>query len=184
MYRINLYPEYQDKRRAARRRASATAGLLGLLGLEVLMVGALVLSDKLLSDQANALREELPQLTVSLQTVSRERPELDLALELLAVRTGRIDWSPMLAALADSGDKMLTFVELKGESVTKHRGASLVLSGEALGSEEHLEQVAAFMERLRRDERLSGVFGDIALGNIRGGGSGEFDLICQPVGVK
>lgn len=184
MYKINLYPEYEGRRRAAKKRAAATAALLGLLGIEMLMVGALILSDTLLRDQARTLQAEMPQLTMTLQTASRERPELDLALELLGVRSSRVDWTPMLAAVAENGDRKLVFAEISGEAANKHRTARLSINGEVLGKGEHLEQVSAYLERLRNDERLSAVFDDIALDNIHGDGSGEFDLVCQPAEVK
>lgn len=179
MYRINLYPEYRDSRRAARTRAASTAILFSLLGLEVLLVGALFLSESLLRERASSLRGELTQLEERLASETLDRPELRRALGLLEVRADRIDWSPKFAALAEHIDETLMLSQLEGRASKKGERPRLIVSGQYRNDRARLATVSDYLDRLRLDERLNGDFPMIALGNIRSDGKGEFDLLCE-----
>ncbi|MBU0741222.1 hypothetical protein KKG45_05120 [bacterium] len=180
MYKINLYPEYRDNRKAARARTASTAILFSLLGLEVLMVGALLLSDSLLREQSGSLQTELQQLEQRLASESLDRPELRYALDLLEVRSSRIDWSPKFASLAENIGESLMLAELEGRAYTRQERASLVISGQYKDEQASLASVSGFLDRLRGDVRLKGDFPKITFGNIRSDGKGEFDLLCAP----
>ena len=184
MYRINLYPEYRERRQRQRSRTAAGGVLLALLGLEVLMVGALVVSDHLLNERAAALRSELPQLTARLQANTRERPELDVALELIALREKRVDWTPKLAAVAEQCAAGMKLVEIQGRTASKRERPRFEINGEALDADGALSVVSSYLERLRADPRMTDDFPRVDLGNIRGGGSGEFAVLCAPPEVK
>ena len=180
MYRINLYPEYRDNRKAAMARTASTAVLFTLLSIEVLLVGALVLSDSLLREQTDSLRIEVVQLEQRLARETLDRPELRQALDLLEVRALRIDWSPKFASLAENISESLMLEELTGRSNTRRERASLTISGQYRTKQASLESVSGFLDRMRGDARLREDFPRISLGNIRSDGKGEFDLLCLP----
>ncbi len=180
MYRINLYPEYRDSRKAARTRAASTAILFSLLGLEILLVGALFLSDSLLRERVVSLRSELAQLDTRLATETLDRPELTQALNMLEVRADRVDWSPKFTALAENIDASLMLLQLEGRASTRGERAQLIISGQYRTKKGRLQTVSAYLDRLRDDARLKSDFPRITLGNIRSDGKGEFDLLCTP----
>ncbi len=180
MYKINLYPEYRDSRKAARTRTASTAVLFSLLGLEILLVGALLLSDSLLREQVNALREELPPLEERLARETQDRPELSWALDLLEMRATRIDWSPKFISLAEHVGESLVLKELEGRASNKRESASLNINGRYRNKKASLSSVTSFVDRLRGDPRMLDDFSQISLGNIRSDGKGEFDLLCAP----
>lgn len=184
MYRLNLFPEYAERRRRQKTRAAIGGLVVSLLGLEVMLVGALLVSDRLLSDRAEALRRELPGLTARLQASARARPELDLALELVALRAKRVDWTPKLAAVGDQCALGMKLVELQGRNSSKRERPHFEINGESLDADGALTVVSAYLERLRGDARLTFDFPQVVLGNIRGGGSGEFAVVCTTPEVK
>lgn len=179
MYRINLYPDYQRNRSLARARTLTMGILIIMLGIEILLVGVLLVSDNLLRERAALLRDEMPTLGARLQNVTRPRPELALAQELLVIRSGRIDWSPKLAAIADNCEASLQFREVEGRARSQHEQPRLVIRGQTKRYANSLESVTQFLQRLRRDERLRTEFDAIALGNIRDAESGEFEVNCE-----
>lgn len=178
MYRINLYPEYESRRRTLRLRAASTAFLFSLLGLEALLVGAIALSGNLLGERIDDLEQNVTRLQTRLATETRERPELRLALDRLEIRASRMDWSPKLVALSDHIGEDLALAELQGRAGGRRDKASLVVSGRYRDERATIETVSAYLARLREDPRLNDAFDDISLGNIRGDGRGEFDLLC------
>ena len=179
MYRINLYPEYRESRRAQRRKAASTAVLFSLLGIEILLVGALVLSDSLLREQVTSLRSELPQLQERVAGMGHDTAELDFAMDILDVRAGRVDWSPKFSALAEHIDGSLVLLEMSGRTPRSGDNTKLEVNGDYMGKGTNLTTVSAYLDLLREDARLNGDFMSITLGNIRGGGSGEFDIVCE-----
>ena len=182
MYRINLYPEYGHSRKAARSRTASTAILFTLLGVEVLMVGALLLSDSLLRERADALRAELPHLEERLAKETQDQPELRWALDMLEVRAVRIDWSTKLNCLAEHIGESLMLQELDGRGDSKRERPSLTISGHYRQKNTNLSSVSGYLDRLRGDPRISDDFPSISLGNIRSDRKGEFDLLCAPGG--
>lgn len=179
MYRINLYPEYRSDRRAARARTASTALLFTLLGVEALLVGALVVSGSLLGEQVDTLGSEVTRLQERLAEESRERPELTTALDLLEVRRARVDWSPKLLALYEHLDRSLALSELEGRAASKREPANMTINGEFRSSRATLDDVTDLVSRLSDDLRMQDGFDTVSLGNIRGDSDGEFEVLCQ-----
>ena len=73
MYKINLYPEYRQHRQSARARAASTAVFFSLLGLEVVLVGALILSGTLLGEQVDTMSADVNRLEERLANETLER---------------------------------------------------------------------------------------------------------------
>lgn len=179
MYRINLYPDHGQKKRLRRSRSVTMAALLALLGVEVLLVGVLVVSDRLLSERESSLRSELPAIRAKVEATDRPRPELDLALAMLSVRNGRLDWTPKLASIADQLADDLRFTEVEGRAGAKRERPRLVIHGEAKRRADSLAEVNVYMQRLREVHALKPDFPEISLGNISGDGSREFEVACE-----
>lgn len=184
MYRINLYPDYGQSRRRQHRRTALTAGLMFMLGLEIVMVGALVLSGNLLGERARDLSADMPAFLANIQEQTRQNPEMELVRSLLELRQNRIDWTPMMAALAESCGPDMVLYEISGRSHDENDLPLLSISGLVEKEQTSLETVSSFLERIRDDDRIADSFEEIEVGNIRGGGSGEFDVICAGKGVR
>ena len=184
MYRINLYREFFTKRVQARRRTGKTALLAGVIGLEALLVGVLVLSVVLLREQESKVRTEIAQLGLSLKEESAPRPGLDAARQLLAIRESRVIWSPKLACLSDRIDRALILQEVVGQ-VSDRRPAELKLTGQVRSGSAQMEPVARFIENMRGDLRMRNPLSDIRLGTLEGTESSKFEIVCatpKPVG--
>lgn len=179
MYRINLYPDYQQKKLMARQRTMVMGVLMILVGLEIMLVGVLMVSDHLLRERATQLRDEMPVLEARLQSLTHPRPELELATELLSHRGNRLDWTPKLAAIADSCSPELVFSEVEGRSRSQHEPPHLRIKGEVRHHANSLAAVTEFVRRLRDDERVGSEFPDVALGDIRDSDTGEFEVSCE-----
>ena len=182
MFKISLYPEYHLKKRAARQRTVRMALLLGLLGLEVALIGSLVLSASLLQEQTAAARHALPRLSEQLRTVDEMQPEVELAQQILKLRSARIDWSPKLAALGQQIDPSLRLVEVTGQAAAEKRPARLEMGGEVRERDANLEQVSKFIDELRADQRITADFTGIRLGTLKGGTANRFRVICTRQG--
>ena len=181
MYRINLYPEYQLARRDQRRRARQTAVVTALLGVELLLVGALVLSDATLRQRIGAVSAELPGLQVSLAQNDDPCPGFTTAQRLAELLESRVVWAPKLAALADRGGRRLEFTSVSGRLEAKGRGAWLSIAG-ACKSDGGLIDVRRFVTALRGDARVSRDLPVVALGNVEGDREAEFEVRCRNQG--
>jgi hypothetical protein len=179
MYRISLYPEFGEKRRQVKRRTLHTALFGILIGVETLLVGALVVSALLLGEQANVMREGYQRLASRVQGSGGPRPELAVAREMLFVRANRIDWSPKLAALSERIPPSLILKDVNGHSAAQRSAPQLEMTGE-VHSGVMLEQVSRFIQQLSEDPRMTTTFPSITLGTIGGGGVEEFQVVCKP----
>lgn len=184
MYRLNLYPEYELNLHRQRHHTTLTAGLMLMLGIEVVLVGALVLSCSLLSERVRDLSQDLPDFLAKVQTRTQPRPEHELVHTLLELRQKRLDWTPMLSSLAESCGPDMVLKEITGTCRNDRQMPMLEISGVVAKEETSLEEVSAFMQRIRGDHRISCGFDEIELGKIKGGGSGVFDVVCVRKGAK
>ena len=178
MYRINVYPEYERKRRD--RRSSHVHGtLLGLLfGACLLLIGGLMLSAHLLQVRAEALRASTLRLTTLVETTAAARPEIQTAQSLLRLRKGRIDWSPKLAAVADQIGPTIQLTRVDGQFQTKGTPAVLRLTGAVAERTTQLEHISQFMTALAEDRRIAQELPSVQLGNLKGSEDGRFVITC------
>lgn len=180
MYRINLYPEFQEKRHRAKRRLALTAGLSVLVGLEVVLIVWLVLSAYLLDERVSRMRAQNAELAGRVEALDQPRPELAAANQILAFRRNRIDWSPKLSALSCLMDRSLMLDELHGQKQERGRPARLELTGTVLGARTAgAEAVSRLMDEIRLEPRIVGDLPRVTLERIEGGGSGQFQLVCE-----
>jgi hypothetical protein len=180
LYRINLYPEFREKKQRAKRRLAFTAGLSVLVGLEVVLIVWLAVSAYLLDERADRMRDQIGRLSTSIEALDKPTPELDTADQILTIRRARIDWSPKLSALSCLMNRSLMLDELKGQRPEKGNPARLELTGSILGSRTAgTEAVSRLIEEIRQDPRIVGDLPRVTLERIEGGGSNQFQLVCE-----
>ncbi len=179
MYRINLYPEYQLARRAMRRRARVTALLTTLLGIELLLVGALLVSDVILRERIASLRNELPALTLRLEQNGRPCPQYELAREMVDLLAQRVVWAPKLAAVAERTGGGIGLTAVSGHAARRDGPPELTIEG-ACRDDSGLAAVTDYIESLRRDDRFRSDLPSVALGTLRGDAGAEFEVLCRP----
>ncbi|MBI5836767.1 MAG: hypothetical protein HZB25_05960 [Candidatus Eisenbacteria bacterium] len=184
MYRVNLYPEFEGNRLAARRRAVRAAVYGVVLGIEVALIGALAVSAGLLGERAAALRAGLPRLESRIQAGAGSLPELQAARDLLQVRRERIDWSPKLAALSEQLDASLLLMRVTGHAPSRNSAARFEIEGIVRDGGRSLEQVSGLMARLRDEPRFSSDFPVVNLGTLGKQGTNRFELQCAPAGAN
>ncbi len=178
MFKLNLYPEHDSKQHNARVRVARKGILVGLLGLELLVVGSLYLSASLLSDRADQLKEMLPGLQARIANYKQAGPELEIARQMLQLRDQRIDWAPKLAAMSEVIPPSLQLERLDGQIDIKREPAKLELEGKVIRGGDHLEQVTDFISSLQADSRISTKFPGVRLETLKGDQSGQFQIVC------
>ena len=178
-YRINLYPEYNDKREAAKRRTWLTAAITAVAGLQILVIASLALNAHFLDTKAAQVSGDLPRLEEYIQRESEPRADLQTAQELLAIRRARVDWAPKLAAISRADVSGVDLVKLEGHHEQAAAPASLTIAGEARVDDRQLKRVGVFMTMLRDDEAFGPDFVSITLGNVKSDAAGGFDISCR-----
>lgn len=184
MYRLNFYPEFSARRRERRRHTLRFGVLAALVGVELALAGALVLSGLLLGDQARALRARVSRLTELAGGTSGAGEELEIVRELVARRQGRVDWAPKLAAVAASCDPALGLLEVKAEAGRSRRAARLEVSGSFRSAERDAGRVLEFVEDLSADPRISFDFPPARLESVDWSGAGRFRIVCERGGEQ
>ena len=180
MYRVNLYPELEGRRQAERDRLRQTIALASLAGLQLLLIGSLLLSGMLLQDRATRLRAENARLA-SLAHATAQSPEVLVARQLLAARQARVDWSPKLAALGRLVEAPLILSNVIGQADLRGRGARLDVQGR-IRSVGQTESVLQLVESLRKDPAMARDFPQVRIGSVSGEESDRFKVVCEPAG--
>jgi hypothetical protein len=179
MYKISLYPEYHLKRRAAKAHLLRRVLLWSLVCVEGILLVSLLVSLTLLREQIRSLRAAIPQLEQQLQATSQPQPALDLAQEMLRIRSRRTEWAPALAALSERIVPSLRLRRVEGEATLAKNPARLECEGVIRQGGGQLEDVTRFITALRADPRMTGPFPTIRLGTIRAGGTDNFLVIGE-----
>jgi len=177
MYRLNLYPEYEQGQRRARRRVLLTALAGGFLGLSAMLIAALTISSVLLQERVTALRAQHRELSARLQSAGQEPAQATPATALLALRSARIDWAPKIAAVSRLISDNLILTEILGESDWKHSSARFEMLGTIRENDPGVDAVSQFVGRLKEDRSVIADFQDVGVGYIKG--SGSFRIVCR-----
>lgn len=179
-FQINFYPEFAKRRTEARRRALFMAGASALLALEVGLVVWIGLNGMLLKDQASRLEADLARLSARVENAGTQEPEQESQNWSAFARRDRMDWAPVLSALSCLMDKSLMLNELRGEVAGRGSAGKLEIEGRLLNRDSDGDAVAGLVERIRSEPRIFGAFPSITLGRLEGGGSGQFNIVCEP----
>jgi hypothetical protein len=138
----------------------------------------LVITGLLLREQARGLQQAINRLSEQVDSASGQRPEIDVAVQMLQIRRGRTDWSPKLASISGQIDPSLRLTELTGQTEARGRKAGLELNGVVHGGGAEMQPVSGFLEALRYDASVAMDFPVVKLGNLEGGGSARFQVLC------
>jgi Tfp pilus assembly protein PilN len=177
-YRVNLYREREE--RAIRFRQGLVRGVLmgTVVGVEVLLVGVLVVTGANMHRQGEQLRHSVSVL----QTQAREKPdEAGLAelRTLIRARLDRVDWATLLTRVADAVPPQLVLTEIRG-GMGGQRGRmdGIELEGHQVGSGADLAPVLSFIETLKADSLLAQSYPVVDLGTAKGQGN-TFQIVCR-----
>jgi len=177
MYRLNLYPEYEQAQRRARRRVALTSLLSAFLGLSVLLIAALTISSILLRERVAALRAQRSELRARVAGGGQQPAAEAPATRILALRGARIDWTPKMAAVSNLLPDDLILSEILGESEWKGKSSRFEMLGMIRVKEPGVDAVSQFVERLKGDPSVSADFQNVGVGYIKG--SGSFRVVCR-----
>lgn len=180
MYRVNLYPEFEDRKQAEHKRLRETILLAALAGLQLLLIGSLFLSGMLLRDRAARLRADNARLA-SLAHAAPQNPEVLVARQLLAARQARVNWSPKLASLGRLVEAPLILSNVTAQADLRGRGARLDVQGR-IRSGGQSESVLELVESLRKDAAIARDFPQVRIGSVSGEESDRFKVVCEPAG--
>lgn len=183
MFRVNLYTEREEKRRLARRRAGQTAVIAVILGVNAILVGALGLGASLLQERRDALAGEISRLESMVSRGDRDDATLEQARELHVIRLARLEWSPLLAGVAEALPPSLLLGEIQGQAAHNRVRAHLEFSGVTRNGAGDVGGVSDFVGGLRADPRVTDGFPEITLGSIRSG-SGDFQVYGDPARAR
>ena len=181
MYKINLYPEYAERRRQRQSRLALTAILTAAVGLEALLVFALGLSGRLLEERAAGLRSEVKLTRSAMESGGSPGAELEIAREMMQVRLQRADWSPKLAALSERMPDGLRLQEVSAHATGNAGGARMEIVGVVRAGTADMQAVSQLLGALTRDRRVASSLPEIKLGTLETGGTGRFRIICDAV---
>jgi hypothetical protein len=182
-YRINLYRERESAERRY-RRGLAGASVLGVaVGLEVVLIGLLVVSGRFLGERADTLRAAVAALELE-SAPPQTGPAVDLARQLVQLRTSRIDWAQVLGGVSESipGEVVLTRVsaDLKLEGGTD---PGLDLEGRTGGAAVELNPVLRFVDALRANPRVAAALPAVDLETVESERTKSFRVICRRPGA-
>jgi hypothetical protein len=182
MFKVNLYPEREEKRRLARRKAMTTAAISGVLGINAVLVGSLILGATLLQERCRTLGDEVARLQAIADRKGTKAPGLELTRELFQLRQERVEWSPLLASIAENIPSSLVLEEIQGQTTHGRMQSRFDMNGLGRGGTVAMADVSGFVNHLRDDPRVNRAFPDVALGSVRSE-TGEFQVVCeQPAG--
>lgn len=182
MYRINLYPEFAEKRESARQAVVHRVALIALICLQSLVIALLAVSGILLSERASGLRLGLTPLQQRVAEASQPQPERQVAQALIDMRLNRVDWAPKLAAVGERLDDTLQLTRLSGKMAERRTPAKFEVGGKVRNGRDELEKVTRYIDALKGDPRVTANFPDIRLDSVKGDGSGKFNVYCASEG--
>ena len=183
-YRVNLYREREA--RGERLKKSLFRGtLLGIVvAVEVVLLGVLVISGFQFRERAETVR----LATQGLEERSRpyeESGDLAAARALVQRRVERVDWSVLMAAVAERTPDNVVLSKVRGGRQTG-RGAlnGVEIEGRISGRTRDLSPVIAYVDSLRNEPALTRWFPRIDLGEARGGSGQNFMIVCRPADAE
>lgn len=177
-YQVNLYREREE--RAVRFRQGLVRGALvgGAVGLEILLVGILLVSGFSMRSRGREMDRIVDRLESEAGT-KPDRADLQELRTLVRARLGRVDWTGVLGAVAAAAPPEVILTEMRGDMGGRRgRMDGLELEGRLVSNSRELAPVFAFVEALKADSTLAAVFPSVDLGTAKGQGS-TFLIICR-----
>lgn len=185
-YQVNLYPE-RLQRAAVVRKGILRGSVLGIVvGVDLLLIGFLVISGFQVRGRVGDLRASIALL----ESRTHEAPETAegrIARQLVQARLGRVDWATTLDAVARAlpNDLILTKIDT-GTGTGRGRGNldGVNLEGSVLGGSRDLNSVMVFMQALRESPLVARQYPSIDLGTASGVGLQDFGVVLRKATPK
>ncbi len=178
MFKVNLYTEREEKRKRARRKAVTTAAISVVLGVNGLLVVSLVMGASLLQERYRALDGEVSRLQSMVEHHGDKAPGLELTRELFQLRHDRLEWSPLLASIAENIPSSLVLADVQGQTAHGRMQSHFEINGQGRGGSVAMADVSGFVNHLRDDPRVNVAFPDVSLGSVRSE-TGLFQVVCE-----
>ncbi len=178
MFKDNLYPEREEKRRRARRQAATTAAIAVVLGVNALLVVSLVMGTSLLQERCHALESDVTRLRSMTDRDGGIAPGLELTRELFQLRHDRLEWSPLLASVAENIPSSLMLSDILGQAARQRVQSHFEVNGQSRGGSVAMADVSGFVNHLHDDPRVNTAFPGVSLGSVRSE-TGEFQIVCE-----
>ncbi len=189
MFRLNLYPEAEEKRRDEIKRTGSTALVTFLVAAVLVLTAFHAGSGLLLAERARGLvvKAEERELEIAALPTAQTAAELARYRALVDARSQRVVWAPKLAELgrAVRWPLRITHVSM-GERGRGHAVAGLRIEGtvppERRGDADGM--IASLVDALKKNQTfLHGLAGvDIAsVSYDKQSGSTNFQIICPVI---
>ena len=183
-YQVNLYPE-RVQRAVEVRRGILRGSVLGVtIGVELLLLGLLLISGFELRSRAGEARAAIAVLEAR-AAEAPETAEVRLARQLVQARLARVDWSATLETVARTlpGNLVLARIDAgSGRGRGSLEGMDLV--GRSLGGSGDLGPVIAFMQALRDSAAVTRQFPLVDLGTAGGRDRQDFQVVLRRAATK
>jgi hypothetical protein len=180
MYELNLYPEQGEKKRIARAVSARASVLCALVGIELILICTIGISNRMLSEEAGFIRHDIDLLGSSAGTNATIDTRLAVAQEIISIRSNRVEWATKLAAISRDLAPGLVLVNVTGQ-VTSGESSVLQIEGRIAGNVQEVEAVSRFVEGLRSERELTRDFPQVRLGTIAGDDVPRFQIRCTGV---
>jgi Tfp pilus assembly protein PilN len=183
-YQVNLYPE-RLQRAAVVRKGILRGSVLGIIvGVDLLLIGFLVISGFQVRGRVSDLRESIALL----ESRTREAPETSggrIARQLVQTRLNRVDWATTLDAVARAlpNDLILTKIDT-GTGRGRGNLDGVNLEGSVLGGSRDLTSVMVFMKALRESPLVARQYPSVDLGTASGVGLQDFGVVLRKATPK
>jgi Tfp pilus assembly protein PilN len=169
-----LYPERLQRAEVVRRGILRGSILGVVVGIDLLLIGFLVVSGFQVRDRVHDLRATI----VALESHTHEAPEtaeVRIARQLVQARLKRADWATMVESVARAlpNDLILAKIDA-GTSRGRGNLEGMNLEGSILGGSRDLNSVLIFMQALRESPMVARQYERIDLGTAGWGGSAGF----------
>jgi hypothetical protein len=183
-YQVNLYRERLQRAAVVRRGILRGSVLGGLVGLDLLLIGFLVISGFQMRARARDLQATINAARTEAKPAAETR-ETTLARKIAETRLGRVDWSVVLGAVASAlpNDLILTRIDA-GNGSSRGTLDGMNLEGRLLGNTHELNSVIDFMQALRDSSSVSAQFPLVDLGTAGGQGLQAFEVVLRKTAPK
>jgi Tfp pilus assembly protein PilN len=183
-YQVNLYPE-RLQRAAVVRKGILRGSVLGIVvGVDLLLIGFLVISGFQVRGRVSDLRASIALLE-SRTNKAAEPAGGKIARQLVQARLNRVDWATTLDAVARAlpNDLILTKIDT-GTGRGRGNLDGVNLEGRVLGGSRDLTPVMVFMKALRESPQVARQYPSIDLGTASGVGLQDFGVVLRKAAPK
>lgn len=186
MFRLNLYPEAEQKRRAQLAKTGQTALIAFLSALTVVLTLFHAGTSLVFADRTRGLATQRARFEKEIETLKAASPSKSLPRlqERLATRTSRTLWSPKLVALAQSIPAPLLVDDIslrergKGQSIP-----ALLIHGTVVAgmSRDPVPTIVAFVNALKESPEFTEGLASVDLSSVsteKETGATYFQIVC------